>query len=111
MPNKYWTYRIAQDWFKYQSNRQSHHFDRLYSHGWATLFCLPFLSANGGQTIMLFAQTKLIRREQRAMPDYAEFLLPPGRNTLPLLQFMDFHFSAAFSKYFGDSPKKVSGIN
>jgi hypothetical protein len=28
--------------------------------GWATLFCPPFLSANGGQTIKLFAHpTKL----------------------------------------------------
>jgi len=111
MPNKCWTYRIAQDWFKYQSNRQSHHFDRLYSHGWATLFCLPFLSAKGGQTIKLFAQTKLIRREQQTMPDYAEFWLPQGRNTLPLLHLWTLIFSAEFSKYFGDSPKKVSGIN
>jgi hypothetical protein len=58
---------------------------------------------------MLFAQTKLIRREQRAMPDYAEFWLPLGRNTLPLLHLWTFILALHLANISAIHPKKFPG--
>ena len=58
---------------------------------------------------MLFAQTKLIRREQQAIPDYAEFWLPLGRNTLPLLHLWTLILGLNLANISAIHPKKFPG--